>query len=146
MYSHNFYDITEVFYSLCFDYLCEYQSGGKSVYILLYYTILKWIFSFWCCVFSRLGCNITIRSADIGVRQGQHRGNNNACRINCFPLLQLYVRAEGILFYNTEKAKALLCSMKAFLTSTFLRFFMIPGHKVFWQNCSFCKIIRLQLL
>ncbi len=31
--------LCKFFYSLYFDYLCEYQSGGKSVYILLYYNI-----------------------------------------------------------------------------------------------------------
>jgi hypothetical protein len=70
--------LCKFFYSLCFDYLCEDQSGGKSVYILLYYTIKMDIqLLMLCTAFSRLGCNITIRSADIGVRQGAtYRGQN----------------------------------------------------------------------
>ncbi len=39
IYATIFMILCKFFYSLCFDYLCEYQSGGKSVYILLFYNI-----------------------------------------------------------------------------------------------------------
>jgi hypothetical protein len=64
-----------------------------------------------CTAFSRLGCNITIRSADIGVRQGAtYRGQNirqQTKRVGLIAFLYCSYTSghEGILFYNIEKSQ-----------------------------------------